>query len=133
MSFRVFFVHVLEFDREDANESAHHWLWFAGSMFYAIVCATLALRQAFSSEYVLADDVRQHVFWMFRFVDPGLFPNDPIADYFQSVAPPGFSALYRLLAACGIDPLLASKLIPFALGLLTAAYFFRAAFLLLRS
>jgi len=133
MSFRAFLVHFLEFDREDANESAHHWLWFGGSMFYAFVCAALALRQAFVGQYVLADDVRQHVFWMFRFVDPGLFPNDPIADYFQSIAPPGFSALYRLLAGCGIDPLLASKLIPFVLGLLSAAYFFRAAFRLLRS
>jgi hypothetical protein len=133
MSIRAFLIRFLELDREDVRESTHHWLWFSASMFYAFVCAALALRQAFAGQYVLADDVRQHVFWMFRFVDPGLFPNDPIADYFQSIAPPGFSALYRLLAACGIDPLLASKLIPLVLGLLTAAYFFRAAFRLLRS
>jgi hypothetical protein len=77
--------------------------------------------------------VRQHVFWMFRFVDPKLFPNDPIADYFQSIAPPGFSAIYRLLAASGIDPLLASKILPFALGLVTAAFVFGIALKLLRS
>src|SRR3954462_1453165 len=107
-------------------------LWFGLAMFYALICATLALRQAFASEYTFADDVRQHVFWMFRFTDPKLFPNDPIADYFQSIAPPGFAAIYRLFAVCGIDPLLASKLLPFGLGLLTAAFVFGAALRLLR-
>ena len=102
-------------------------------MLYTFVCAGLALRQAFAYDYVFADDVRQHVFWMFRFIDPKLFPNDPIADYFQSVAPPGFAALYRCFAAFGIDPLLASKLIPFGLGLLTASFLFRAALRILRS
>ncbi len=107
--------------------------WFAGCMLYALVCGGLALRQAFASDYVLADDVRQHVFWMFRFLDPAVFPNDPIADYFQSIAPPGFSALYRALAALGIDPLLASKVIPLPLGLLTIGFFFGTAVRLLRS
>ena len=102
-------------------------------MLYALACASLALRQAFADEYVLADDVRQHVFWMFRFIDPKLFPNDPIADYFQSIAPPGFVALYRFFATLGIDPLLASKLIPFGLGLLTAGFLFGAALRILRS
>jgi hypothetical protein len=118
---------------EDESPSlAQIRFWFAISMLYALACAGLALRQAFSHEYVVADDVRQHVFWMFRFIDPRLFPNDPVADYFQSIAPPGFAALYRFLAAFGIDPLLASKLIPFGLGLLTAAYFFGAALRILR-
>ena len=107
--------------------------WFAASMLYALACAGLALRQAFAHPYVFADDVRQHVFWMFRFIDPKLFPGDPIADYFQSIAPPGVAVLYRLFASCGIDPLLASKLIPFGLGLLTTAYLFLAALWIVRS
>src|ERR1044071_5137757 len=61
--------------------------WFAFAMIYALGCVALALRQAFASEYLLADDVREHVFWMFRFIDPRLFPHDQIADYFQSLAP----------------------------------------------
>jgi hypothetical protein len=121
---------LLGFEEESADRIR---FWFAFAMLYALLCATFALRQAFAGEYVLADDVRQHVFWMVRFIDPKLFPNDPIADYFQSIAPPGFVALYRLSAAFGFDPLLASKLIPFALGLLTAGYFFGAALRLLRS
>lgn len=107
--------------------------WCAIAMLYALGCAILALRQAFATQYVVADDVRQHVFWMFRFLDPKLFPNDPIADYFQSIAPPGVVVLYRAFAAIGIDPLVASKLIPFGLGVLTAAFLFGTALRILRS
>jgi hypothetical protein len=107
--------------------------WFAFAMLYSAGCSVLALRQAFASEYVLSDDVREHVFWMFRFVDHGLFPQDPIADYFQSLAPSGYASLYWLLARVGIDPLLASKLIPSVLSLLAVGYFFVLALRVLRS
>ncbi|MDQ3116466.1 MAG: hypothetical protein M3Q86_07625 [Verrucomicrobiota bacterium] len=109
------------------------WPWFLCAMVYAAGCAFLALRQAFASEYMLADDVREHVFWMFRYVDPGHFPRDPIADYFQSLAPSGFAALYRLLAQLGIDPLLASKLIPSGLSFIAVGYFFGLAWRFFRS
>jgi hypothetical protein len=109
------------------------WPWFTFAMFYAAGCALLALRQVFASEYMLADDVREHVFWMFRYVDPGLFPQDPIADYFQSLAPSGYASLYWLLAQVRIDPLFASKLIPSVLSLLAAGYFFGLAWRVLRS
>ena len=107
--------------------------WFAFSLLYATGCAVLALRQAFASEYLLADDVREHVFWMFRFVDHRLFPQDPIADYFQSLAPIGYATLYWLLARVGIDPLLASKLLPSVLSLFAAGYFFALALRVFRS
>ncbi|MEO5754873.1 MAG: hypothetical protein ABIR38_09215 [Chthoniobacterales bacterium] len=102
-------------------------------MLYAAGCAFLALRQAFASPYMLADDVRQHVFWMFRYLDPGLFPGDPVADYFQSLAPSGFAAIYWLLARVGVDPLLASKLIPTALSFIAVGYFFGLAWHFFRS
>ncbi|MGI8957177.1 MAG: hypothetical protein ACR2II_09730 [Chthoniobacterales bacterium] len=102
-------------------------------MLYAFACALLALRQAFSSKYMLADDVREHVFWMFRYLDPRLFPHDPIADYFQSLAPPGYSTLYWLLTRIGMDPLLASKWIPSVLSLIAVGYFFALAWRFFRS
>jgi hypothetical protein len=107
--------------------------WFAIVMLYAIGCAFLALRQAFATKYMLADDVREHVFWMFRYMDPGLFPHDPIADYFQSLAPSGYASLYWVLAKLGIDPLLASKLIPSVLSLIATGYFFGLAWRFFRS
>lgn len=84
----------------------------------------LVLQQAFTTEYVVQDDARQHVFWMRRFLDPDLFPNDWIADYFQAVAPWGYTAFYQAFAAIGIDPMFLAKILPFGLGLLTTAYGF---------
>lgn len=98
--------------------------WFTLSITVSIVYAILALQQAFSSEYVVQDDARQHVFWMMRYVDPNLFPNDLIADYFQSVAPFGYSSLYKTFAFFGISPLFLNKLIPSILGILTTIYCF---------
>jgi hypothetical protein len=109
------------------------WPFFALAMVYAAGCALLALRQAFASSYMIADDAREHVFWMFRYIDPGLFPHNPAADYFQSLAPPGYAALYWLLAHAGIDPLLASRLIPSLLSLIATGFFFALASRFFRS
>lgn len=98
--------------------------WLALSLGCSAYFASEALNQAFSSQYVVQDDARQHVFWMERFLDPGLFPHDVIADYFQSVAPAGYSALYKLFAAAGVDPLLLNKLLPMVLGLITTLFCF---------
>jgi hypothetical protein len=98
--------------------------WFVFSLAFSVYFASLAMHQAFSGPYVVQDDARQHVFWMERFLDSELFPNDLIADYFQSVAPSGYSAFYNVIAHLGVDPLLLNKLLPMALGLITTAYGF---------
>jgi len=99
-------------------------LWFGLSIGAALIYAGLGLRQAFGSPYVIHDDVRSHVFWMWRFLDASLFPNDLITDYFQSVAPHGYTALYRTAAIAGIDPLTFNKLIPLPITLLVTGYCF---------
>ena len=83
--------------------------WFIVTLVFAIGYGILALKKAFQGEWVVQDDARQHVFWMMRYVDPSLFPNDLIADYFQSVAPFGYSSLYRGAVALGFDPLVFNK------------------------
>jgi hypothetical protein len=98
--------------------------WFSLSMTFALIYGILGLQQAFSGEYVVQDDARQHVFWMQRFFDPELFPNDFIADYFQSVAPQAYTALYQIIASVGINPLFLSKVLPIVLGLVTTGYCF---------
>jgi hypothetical protein len=99
-------------------------IWFSLSLLVAAIYALLILQKAFAGDYVVQDDVRQHVFWMQRFSDPQLFPNDQIADYFQSIAPWGYTQFYRLFAAIGVQPLLLSKLLPVGLSLVAAAYAF---------
>jgi len=83
-----------------------------------------SVQYAFSSQYIVQDDVRQHGFWMQRFLDPTLFPQDLIADYFQSAASPGYTAFYHLMAVLGINPLWLSKVLPLVLGLITTGYCF---------
>ncbi|MBL1176429.1 hypothetical protein [Pantanalinema sp. GBBB05] len=104
--------------------SAPAIFWFSLSLTFAAIYGYLSLRQVFGMEYIVQDDVRQHVFWMERFRHPELFPNDLIANYFQSVAPTGYTTLYWLMSALGIDPIVASKVLPPVLGLITTAYCF---------
>ncbi|MCT7982210.1 hypothetical protein NG796_02770 [Laspinema sp. A4] len=98
--------------------------WFSLSLTFAVIYGAMVLQKAFNGEYIVQDDARQHVFWMQRFVNPDLFPGDYIADYFQSVAPAGYTAVYRGMALLGIEPLLLSKLLPIALAIITTIYCF---------
>lgn len=98
--------------------------WYSLSLLLAGYYGFLVLQSAFSAPYVVQDDARQHVFWMLRFLDPTLFPDDFMADYFQSVAPGGYTALYQWAAVLGIHPLFFNKVLPPILGLLTTHYCF---------
>ena len=98
--------------------------WLTLTLTFAAVYGILVLNQAFSTDYVVQDDARQHVFWMQRFIDPELFPNDWIADYFQSVAPAGYTALYWIVAKLGVSPMLLHKLLPPVLGLIMTGFCF---------
>jgi len=98
--------------------------WLTIAILFSLIYSFLAWQQAFGSEYVVQDDARQHVFWMRRWLDSELFPNDVIADYFQSVAPWGYRLVYTVPASMGIDPIFISKLIPSILGIATTYYCF---------
>jgi hypothetical protein len=99
--------------------------WQGVSLYFALLCGAVLLLKAFQAPYVIQDDGRQHVFWMWRFMDRGLFPGDLIADYFQSVATPGYSTLYGLAARAGIDPVFFSRVLPILILTVTAFYLFR--------
>lgn len=98
--------------------------WLVLSLGFALYYGGLALLRAFRAEYVVQDDAREYVFWMQQFVDPTILPNDLIAQYFQSITPPGFATLYHLMAIVGIQPLLLSKILPIVLGCVTTLYGF---------
>ncbi|MBW4689799.1 MAG: hypothetical protein KME40_33100 [Komarekiella atlantica HA4396-MV6] len=99
-------------------------LWLTLSLGFALFYGILGLQKAFRSEYVAQDDAREYVFWMQRFINPELLPNDLIADYFKSITPLGFAAIYKLMASLGINPLLLSKILPIILGLIVTIYCF---------
>jgi hypothetical protein len=108
----------------DRTSRSHAIFWLTLSLTFAAIYAVLGMKQAFSGEYIVQDDARQHIFWMMRFVDAELFPKDFIANYFQSVAPAGYSILYKLAATIGIHPLFFHKILPLFLGLISTYYCF---------
>ena len=107
------------------SRSSSTKFWLSLSLTFATIYSLLAVQEAFSHEYVIQDDARQHIFWMQRFLDAELFPNDLIANYFQSVAPGGYQSLYWILTRLGISPIFWSKIIPWGLDLVTTFYCFR--------
>ncbi len=109
---------------QNSNSRFSVAFWFTLSLSFAAGYSIMALPSALSSEYVVGKDAREYLFWMHRFFDPALFPHDLIADYFHSVTPSGYAALYHLIAGVGITPVLLSKLLPIALGLITTGYCF---------
>ena len=98
-------------------------LWLAAALGFTFLFVARNLAPLLAPGGAIQDDARQHVFWMLRFRDPELFRDDLIADYYQSTAPPGFAALYRVLSWV-VDPILASKLLPPVLGAITALFTF---------
>ncbi|MFZ1026062.1 MAG: hypothetical protein WAN66_07560 [Limnoraphis robusta] len=105
--------------------------WLSLSLTFATIYSLLAVQEAFSSEYVIQDDARKHIFWMQRFLDAELFTDDLIADYFQSVAPEGYRSLYWLFTHLGIDPIFIGKIIPLGLDIVATFYCFYVALELL--
>lgn len=113
------------FTQTDRASDPRVVVWYSLSLVFAIYYGYLWLQSAFAGEYVMQDDARQHVFWMLRFVEPGAFPNDFMADYYQSNAPIGYTWIYRTATALGIHPYTFSKILPSILGLLGTHYCFQ--------
>lgn len=107
---------------QSGEDHAQYWFWLSLSLTFAVIYGSVALQTAFSGDYVVHDDARQHIFWMRRFLDPDLFPQDLIADYFESVAPLGFVAVYRFFAWFGLDPIGVHQLLPLGLSLVMTFY-----------
>jgi hypothetical protein len=99
-------------------------LWLGISLLFALYYGLVTIAYAFSYPLIVQDDVRQHVVWMQRFTDPELFPNDWIANYFQSVAPLGFKAVFAGAAKLGLPALTFVKILPLLLSLGTTVYLF---------
>ena len=110
--------------KEPKLKSQRSLFWLSLSLFFSLFYSYLAWQQAISSDYIIQDDARQHIFWMLRFTNSEIFPNDLIADYFQSVAPSGYKFLYWSVNQLGIEPILFSKILPSILGVILTVYAF---------
>jgi hypothetical protein len=107
---------------EEEVERDPTWAWMALALALSLAFAARAMRPGLDPEVVI-DDTREYLVFLHRFRDPDLYRGDLIADYFQSVTPVGFQAIYWILGRV-VDPLHATKLLPPVLGLVTAAFSF---------
>jgi hypothetical protein len=96
--------------------------WLLFSLALSLIYIMLTIQPSFGYEYLVQDDARQHVFWMQQFRDPDLFPKDLIAQYFRSIVPAGYIALYEMAAQIGINPMGLSRWLPIGLGLATTGF-----------
>ena len=106
---------------------------------YAALAAILALNYLWrfefflpSAHWLIDDDSRQFLSWSARLADPAALHGDLLADYWQSVTPQVFQWMLQGFAMAGIGPVLAVKIVPLALFLLTAVLAWKVALALTR-
>ena len=104
------------------RNSQSYYLCLSISILFTLYYGLYFYYFVFSQEYIVQDDVRQHIVWLQRFIDPQLFTDDIISQYFYNLAPLGFKSLYIWTAKIGIEPLLLAKLLPPILTLITTIY-----------
>jgi hypothetical protein len=104
--------------------------WLSLSLITPLYFGLISLHYVSSQNYIVQDDARQHVVWLQRFVDPQLFPEDLIANYFETIAPIGYKFLYWAIAQVGIAPIALAKLLPILLSLIATVYLFKVSLLI---
>ena len=100
----------------------NYYLWLSISLAVTIYYGLISYSYGFSQDYIVQDDVRQHIVWLQNLIDTELFPNDFIAEYFESLAPLGFKYLYLYAAKLGIEPIWLARILPTVLAIITTVY-----------
>jgi hypothetical protein len=90
----------------------------------ALAVYIIAHWQAFINPYAINDDVRQQIFWMQKWSEPGLYPDDYLAGYARNYVSWGVIAIYRV-ASRFVNPVQFTKVITGILFILTALLIYR--------
>ncbi|MEA5468298.1 hypothetical protein, partial [Spirulina sp. 06S082] len=99
--------------------------YFALSLIAPVCYGLITLHYVSGHEFIVQDDMRHHVVWFQQFIEPQVFQNDAIARYFRSVAPLGFTTVYRFGAWLGLDPLFLGQILPIPLALVATVFIFQ--------
>ncbi|AFZ34627.1 hypothetical protein Sta7437_1047 [Stanieria cyanosphaera PCC 7437] len=100
-------------------------LWFGLSLLVTFYFGLISLHYVVSNQYIIQDDARQHLIWLQRLVEPQLFKDDLIINYFESVAPIGYKFFYWFWAKLGIAPIELAKTLPLILAIITTIYIYK--------
>jgi hypothetical protein len=94
---------------------------------YVIVAAVgvyvFAHWNALTNQYVIADDVRQQIYWMQQWQDPDLFRGDLLTEYAKNYVPLGVKSIYFATARL-MNPVQFTKVVTGVLYVITALLFF---------
>ncbi len=110
--------------KNNTKQKQSYYLYLAISLLITLYYGIYFYYFVFTQEYIVQDDVRQHIVWLQRFIEPELFTQDIISEYFYKLAPLGFKSLYVTAAKIGIEPLFLAKLLPPILALITTIYIY---------
>jgi hypothetical protein len=100
-------------------------LWFGLSLLVPLYFGLISLHYVVSQQYIIQDDARQHLVWLQRLVEPELFKDDLIINYFESVAPIGYKFFYWFWVQLGIAPIELAKILPLILAIITTIYIYK--------
>lgn len=89
----------------------------------AAVVYAISQWNAITNQYCVMDDVRQQVYWMQRWTDPGLYENDLLSRYAQNYVPWGVQAVY-FLGSFLMNPVQFTKVTAFFLYLATIGFIY---------
>lgn len=103
--------------------TATHRRYFFCSIFAAAAIYIFSQWPALTNPYVVNDDTRQQIFWMQKWIDADLYPDDMLSRYATNYVPWGVQAIYRL-AAPWINPLQFTKILAVVLFIVTAGFLF---------
>ncbi|MFH1115582.1 MAG: hypothetical protein V1792_16865 [Pseudomonadota bacterium] len=78
---------------------------------------------AITNQYVINDDVRQQIYWMQSWTDPGLYRDDILSRYARNYVPWGVQAVYAL-GSQFMNPVQFTKVVAGILFLATAGFLF---------
>jgi hypothetical protein len=96
----------------ESGQSCRFWLLI--TIFFWFMPLLFVIRKiAQHYPYIVRDDARHFVVWLRRYSEPGIYPNDPIAEHFIAVTPWLYKTPFWLFGKLGIDPLVVEPLIVF--------------------
>ncbi|GLS39298.1 hypothetical protein GCM10010869_48950 [Mesorhizobium tianshanense] len=117
------FVAFLRQRLERRDDEDHVWLPM--SLGFGLIASLAFLVAVFHVEGTIQDDARMFLSWMGRWDDPELLKGDLVADYWYSVSPWLYRAVFRAGWLVGIKPLVFVKILPALLFPLIAYFSYR--------
>jgi len=103
---------------DDSQPMKAQRLYVGLAVLAALLATALHFGPALLRADIFEDDAAHHIFWLYRYSDPALFPGDLSVDALRINAPLGYRAVYATAAQL-MDVAFAAKLLGVALLLLS--------------